>query len=137
MDKMKTLLFAAVAAISFGGVAHAGITCNMRDTVGNNLTYEFGDNTTNTSGGFGGTMVETGFEKNGTMVVSERGLRPIWIYGGNRDGGLNLYSRNAPGWVLSIVNGGATLTHNGRFAGGGTCSTPPAVTADNVGDQGL
>ena len=86
-------------------------------------------------------MVETGFEKNGRMTISEVGIRPIWIYSGNRGGGYNLYSRAAPGWMLSVdAVGGATLSHNGRFAGGGSCgasSTDMATTAGNVGDQGL
>lgn len=136
---MKNLLLAAVAAVCLGGVAHAGeIACNIQDTVGNRLTYVFGANSFNNNGTFGGTLVETGFEKNGKMVISERGQRPIWIYGGNQGGGFNLYSREAPGWALSVVGYGATLSHNGRFAGSGSCSVPaPTVTANNVGDQGL
>ena len=134
---MKKLLLAAIAAIALGGAAQAGeFGCNIQDTVGNRLTYLFGDNTTNANGTYGGTVVETGFEKNGRMVISERGLRPVWIYGGNTAGGFNLYSRAAPGWSLSIVGGGATLSHNGRFAGSGSCTSAPMVTAGNVGDQG-
>ena len=80
---------------------------HQNDTVGNNLTYAFGGNSTNTSGTFGGTMVETGFEKNGRMTISEVGIRPIWIYSGNRGGGYNLYSRAAPGWSLLSINAAA------------------------------
>ena len=136
---MKKLLLAAVAAISLGGAAQAGeFGCNIQDTVGNRLTYLFGDNTTNANGTYGGTVVETGFEKNGRMVISERGLRPVWIYGGNTAGGFNLYSRAAPGWAISVLQGGnATLTHNGYFAGGGSCQTTGGATQANVGDQGL
>jgi len=134
---MKTLLLAAVAAITLGGAAHAGdLVCNMRDTVGNNLTYTFADNTYNANGSYGGTMVETGFEKNGRMTISERGVRPIWIYGANQGGGFNLYSRSAPGWSLRSINGVAILAHNGRVAGNGSCGGFGGVTAANVGDQG-
>ena len=53
---MKNLLLAAIAAIALGGVAHAGeIACNIQDTVGNRLTYLFGDNTFNDNGTYGGT----------------------------------------------------------------------------------
>jgi len=137
---MNTKLLLAVAAISLSGAGHAGeFVCNVQDTVGNHLTYAFGANTTNANGAFGGTMVETGFKKNGQMVISERGLRPIWIYSGKQGGGLNLYSRADPGWMLSVDRaGGAMLSHNGRFAGGGACSgLAPALTAGSVGDQGL
>jgi hypothetical protein len=136
---MKKLLLAAVAAISLGGAAHAGeLVCNMNDTLGNRLTYVFGSNTYNANGTYGGTLVETGFEKNGTIVISERGSRPIWIYGSNRGGGFNLYSRSAPGWSLRSVNGNAILAHNGRLAGRGFCSASDTAgtTAANVGDQG-
>jgi hypothetical protein len=141
MKTMKRLVIAAVAAISLSGAAHAGVVCDMHDTVGNSLTYVFGANTVNTNGSFGGTMVETGFRKNGTNVVSDVGQRPIWVFGGNFAGGYNLYSRAAPGWSLSVLGGGsATLTHNGRFAGGGYCNRvddAPAQTTADVGDQGL
>jgi hypothetical protein len=137
-DRIKTLLLVAFATISIAGAAHAGVVCNVRDTAGNNLTYAFGENSHNGNGSFGGTMVETGFEKNGQMVISEKGVRPIWIYAGNVGGGYDLYSRANPGWVLSVTNSAATLGHNGRFAGSGSCTTSaPASTASNVGDQGL
>jgi hypothetical protein len=135
---MKRLLLAAVAAITIGGAANAGeLVCNMRDTVGNQLTYVFGDNTYNANGSFGGTLVETGFLKNGTAVISERGRRPIWIYGSNQGGGFNLYSRSTPGWSLRSANGVAIIEHNGRVAGNGYCSGGGYAAAGNVGDQGL
>jgi hypothetical protein len=95
-------LTATIATIIAGwGVAHAGgLVCNVQDTVGSRMVYAFGPNTTNANGSFGGTMVETGFEKNGRMVVSEVGVRPVWIYSGNMSGGFDLYSRAAPGWML-------------------------------------
>jgi opacity protein-like surface antigen len=136
---MKKLLLAAVGAISLGGAAHAGeLVCNMQDAIGNRLTYVFGPNTYNANGTYGGTLVETGFERNGHMVISEHGVRPIWIYGGNRGGGFNLYSRSAPGWSLRSVNGEAILAHNGRVAGNGFCNASDTAwaTAANVGDQG-
>jgi hypothetical protein len=98
-DRIKTLLLVAFATISIAGAAHAGVVCNVRDTAGNNLTYAFGENSHNGNGSFGGTMVETGFEKNGQMVISEKGVRPIWIYAGNVGGGYDLYSRANPGSI--------------------------------------
>ncbi len=135
---MKKLLLAAVALAALAVPAHAGVVCSIQDTFGNNLTYAFGGNTYNANGSFGGTMVETGFDKNGTAVISRVGQRPIWIYGGNRGGGYNLYSRAAPGWTISVLQGGsATLTHNGYFAGGGSCSAGGGGgTQASVGDQG-
>jgi opacity protein-like surface antigen len=140
MDEMKKLVLAAVAAISLSGAAHAGVVCDMHDTRGNSLTYAFGSNTVNTNGSFGGTMVETAFRKNGTNVISDVGQRPVWVFGGNVSGGYNLYSRAAPGWSLSVLgNGSATLTHNGRFAGGGYCNRAEEAASQttDVGDQGL
>jgi hypothetical protein len=137
---MKTLLVAAaVATVALSAPAYArgDITCSIRDTVGNNLTYAFGDNTFNAKGSFGGTEVETGFDKNGTSVFTEVGRRPIWVYGANTGGGFNLYSRAAPGWAISVVgNGAAMLTHNGRFAGNGWWQTAGGATQASVGDQG-
>jgi hypothetical protein len=139
---MKTALIvaAALAATFLTAPAHAAgdVVCSMRDTLGNNLTYAFGSNSFNANGTFGGTMVETGFKKNGTAVVSDVGQRPIWVYGSNAIGGFSLYSRAAPGWTLNVVsNGAAMLTHNGRFAGNGFCNTPlTGATQADVGDLG-
>jgi hypothetical protein len=116
--------------------AHAALTCNITDTVGNSLTYSFKGNSTNSNGSFGGTLVEDGFSKNGRVTLSPVGERPIWMFSGNMSGGFNLYSREAMGWHIDVVNGSATLFHGGRFAGNGSCVTRDAVTAGNVGDQG-
>jgi hypothetical protein len=133
---MKKLLLAAVAAISLAAPAHAAgdIVCSITDTLGNNLIYAFGNNTNtvgNTDRNFSGTMVETGFDKNGKSVFSRVGQRPIWIFNGGQNG-FSLYSREAPGWAIAVRRGDvATLTYNGRFAGGGSCQTEA-----DVGDQG-
>ena len=71
--------------------------------LGNNLVYAFADNSYNANGTFGGTVVETGFDKNGRSTFSQVGRRPIWIYGANQGGGFNLYSREAPGWTIGWV----------------------------------
>ena len=139
---MKKTLFAAVAMLAFvaPALARDDLICTITDTQGSTLIYGFADNTKNIDGSFGGTMVETGFDKDGKTVISKVGNRPIWVYGGNRSGGFNLYSREAPGWQISVTDlNDATLTHNGRFAGGGSCDTTEAATATNeytVGDQG-
>jgi opacity protein-like surface antigen len=133
---MKTLLLAAVAAISVSSAAHAyDLTCNVTDTVGNHLTYAFGINTHNADGSFGGTLVETGFEKNGRMVISERGARPVWIYNGANASTFSLWSREAPGWRIAVNGFSAELWHNNRFAGSGACVKQEGAT--DVADQGL
>ena len=105
------------------------------------MTYTFGDNTKNIDGSFGGTMVETSFDKDGKTVISKIGHRPIWIFDGNVRS-YNLYSREAPGWQISVIDLNATLIHNGRFAGHGNCDTEiadlPIVPTNEytVGDQG-
>ena len=80
------------------------LVCSVHDIGGNDLYYTFNGNSWNDDNSFGGTMVETGFKKNGTMVVSDVGKRPVWMFGGNVAGGMNLYSRAAPGWTLSLTN---------------------------------
>jgi hypothetical protein len=91
----KYLLSAAMVAALASSPAHAGVVCNVTDTLGNALTYEFGGNSHNVDGSFGGTMVETGFAKNGLVTVSPVGIRPIWTYSGNAFG-YTLNSREAP-----------------------------------------
>ena len=139
---MKRILMAAAAAVSLFAAlpAHAGTTvCHITDTYGNALTYSFVDNTYNTNGTYGGTVVEDGFMKNGRATVSPIGNRPIWVYGANRGGGFNLYSREAPGWAISSIGGRAILTHNNARVGWGTCGGAGGsyATAGNVGDQGF
>jgi opacity protein-like surface antigen len=90
---MRKLLLAAAALAALAAPARASdIVCGIRDAYGNNLVYAFGGNSYNANGTFGGTVVETGFDKNGTSVISRVGQRPIWVYGANRGGGFNLYS---------------------------------------------
>jgi hypothetical protein len=142
MLKMKkALIMAAALAILVAPAAQAkDIVCHMTDTLGNALTYAFGANSQNADGSFGGTMVETGFEKNGRMVLSEVGNRPIWTFSGDNRG-FTLYSREAPGWAISIArNDAAVLTHNGYRAGYGSCGATVAQSgpsADTVGDLGV
>jgi hypothetical protein len=138
MLRLTTTLIAACALVGPAPAASAAgkLSCNIQDTAGDRMIYMFGPNTINANGGFGGTMVETGFEKNGRMVFSERGVRPVWMYGGNEGGGFNLYSRADPGWSLSVAgDGAAMLLHGGRFAGNGSCHGD-GPTAGNVGDLG-
>jgi hypothetical protein len=137
LTKLTTTLIAACALIGSAPAASAGkLICKVQDTSGNHMVYMFGSNSTNADGSYGGTMVETGYERNGRVTFSERGVRPIWIYGGNAGGGLNLYSRADPGWSLSVAgDGSAMLLHGGRFAGNGGCSGGGA-TAGNVRDMG-
>ena len=77
-SKARRALAAAVATAVLTAPAYAAdIVCSTHDTVGNNLTYAFGGNSTNANGTFGGTMVETGFDRNGTSTFSQVGWRPI------------------------------------------------------------
>jgi hypothetical protein len=133
----RTLMLAAAAISLFAALpARAGTTvCNMTDNYGNALTYLFVDNTYNANGTYGGTVVEDGFMKNGRATVSPIGNRPIWVYGANRGGGFNVYSREAPGWSIRSIRGRAILAHNNSIVGYGTCGGG-GVTAYNVGDQG-
>ena len=71
---MRKLLLAAAALAALAAPARASnIVCGIRDAYGNNLVYAFGDNSYNANGTFGGTVVETGFDKNGTSVISRVG----------------------------------------------------------------
>ena len=149
---MKRIVAAALAIALSAPAAHAtsrgDLVCNVHDIGGNDFYYTFNGNSWNDDNSFGGTMVETGFKKNGTMVVSDVGKRPVWMFGGNVAGGMNLYSRAAPGWTLSLTNmktvngilsAHVTLDKNGRFIGGGDCLRPTktaATTSATVGDLG-
>jgi hypothetical protein len=137
--KFKTLI--AAALLAGASQAHAApsaaLTCSIGDIAGNALTYAFGPNSTNADGSLGGTMVEAAFDKNGTSTISVPGRRPIWIFKGYDDGSINLFSRSAPGWTISVgPSGAAQLTHNGQLRGAGSCAMS-ATTAGNVVDQGL
>ncbi len=125
-------LVIAAAAIYAGAVtlAHAELVCNIQDKGGNQLTYVFGPNTTNTQATFG-TLVEKSFRRNSANVVSDVGQRPVWLFS-DTVVGRDIISRANPGSTISTVGKGATLTHNGRFAGAGSCEW-----TDAVGDQGL
>ena len=145
---MKTAVFAAALIIG-ATAAHASswgdLLCSIKDTGRNNLIYTFGNNTENADGSVGGTFVETGLNKNGTVVTSQPGRRPVWIYTGNTVGGLTLYSRAAPGWSIIIGNinkangiyrADAMLFNNRTPVGTGECLRPEANTAATVGDLG-
>lgn len=131
---MRKFLFVSVVASLLCGAAQAGIVCSIQDTVGNQLTYVFGPNLDN-------SVVETAFEKNGRMVISEVGNRPVWTITTPGGGVFSYSSQDAPGWVLSS-NGytdQAVLTHNGGFAGSGSCSVggPDVPASTTVPDAGL
>jgi len=125
---LNTLLLGAALVMPIS--AHAGIVCSIQDTVGNQLTYVFGPNTRN-------SVVETGFQKNGRMVISEVGNRPVWIYSTDGDG-YGLSSQEAPGWVLAVNGyaGQSWLMHNGAVAGSGSCSVEPDHP-DTIPDAGM
>jgi hypothetical protein len=144
-------MFGTIATPAFASSA-TDLICTITDSQGSKLYYTFDGNTHNANGTDGGTMVETGFEKNGISVMSEVGQRPIWIWNSNRSNGVTLWSREAPGWFIGTANmrtvngwwsGRAELYHNSRFAGSGECTryvggvaSNGGVTASNVGDQG-
>jgi hypothetical protein len=149
---MRKLIIAAALLAGVSTQASASsmtdLGCTIRDTSGTTNYYTFDGNTKNANGTAGGTMVETGYEKNGVVVASEVGQRPIWIWNANRSGGFTLWSRNAPGWFIGTSNmhdvnglwtGHAELYHNNRFVGSGYCNriTNYGTSASNVGDQGL
>lgn len=149
---MKRILAAAALTIALSApAAHAteygDLLCHLHDIGDNNLYYTFNGNSWNVDNSFGGTMVETGFSKNGKSVISNVGQRPIWTFNENVAHGMNLHSREAPGWTLSLTNihtvngmwnSDVTLTKDGRFIGGGVCARPVsrAQTSATVGDLG-
>jgi hypothetical protein len=144
---LSVAMFAAVATPAFAS-SLTDLGCTIRDTSGTTNYYTFDGNTKNANGTAGGTMVETGYERNGVTVASEVGRRPIWIWNANRSGGVTLWSRQAPGWFIGTSNmttvngvwgGPAALYRNNRLVGSGSCSRilNNGVTASNVGDQGL
>ena len=136
---MKTALFATVALFALSIGTHAGeLSCRIQDTAGSQMTYIFSPNTAVSS--HSGTFVETGFEKNGRMIISEVGQRPVWIWADDASGGYYLSSIANPGWFINVdARGSAMLIHQSlgagrRFAGSGLCQ----VRTDNiVRDQGL
>ena len=146
----RTIAAMATAALLAGlSQAHAtgpnDIFCKVRNSAGNNLTYTFANNTDNANGSIGGTMVETGFDRNGNSQFSARGQRPIWIFGVNNWGGLTLRSRSAPGWALvqgaitsknGVLGAEAWLYHNNAVIAAGGCIRQQSDTADTVPDQG-
>jgi hypothetical protein len=129
---MKKYLLTAAALATFATPAFADkMICNMTDTAGNALTYEFGRNTPD-------SMVETGFVKNGRTTTSPVGIRPIWTVSKTSGNTWSMFSQEAPGWALNLVgDGDALLTHNRRPAGYGTCSTINTAANAPVGDVGI
>jgi hypothetical protein len=120
---LKSVIIAALLAAAAGS-AHAAEVCTITDTLGNDLTYEFGPNTNR-------TMVETSFTKNGRTTVSDVGTRPVWTWVNDQ----LLRSQEAPGWSINMESG--TLIHNGRVAGTGWCGEDASKVAGPVGDQGI
>jgi hypothetical protein len=147
------IMAAALAAVATPAFATSAtdLVCSIKDNTGNNLIYTFDGNSQNADGSVGGTMVETGFSKNGRDTFSPVGNRPIWVYEGNRVGGILLHSREAQGWRIGTgyLPAGdkfmvaANLFHGANIVGNGWCgrdmtaSNGGSVTASNVGDQGL
>ena len=153
---MRKVIIAAALLASVSSQAFAtsatDLVCSIKDNVGNNLIYTFDGNSRNADGSAGGTMVETGFEKNGRDTFSQVGNRPVWTWTLNRVGGVVLFSNEARGWRIGTGafppgNGRfsmpASLFHGERIVGEGWCgrdmtaSNGGGVTASNVGDQGL
>ena len=149
---LSVAMFGAIATPAFASSA-TDLICTITDLQGSKLYYTFDGNTHNANGTDGGTMVETGFEKNGRLGHVRSGpapdldmeLQPIpWRHA--------LVARGA-GWFLGTLNmrtvngwwsGPAELYHNSRLAGSGECTryvggiaSNGGVTASNVGDQGL
>jgi len=92
MNRLHSLFWGGAAlAIAFGaGQAHAGITCNLSDTQGNNLTYSFA------KGGHGYTN-EVSVKRNG-VVISNGG--PSW-------------ARSVGRLPMTLSQGGWTITYEG------------------------
>jgi hypothetical protein len=67
----RTVTLAAALLMAAPCLAKDGIVCVYQDNQGNRLGYAFGENTP-------GTLVETVFRKNGKVVFSEKGERPVW-----------------------------------------------------------
>ena len=142
---MKTPIALAVAATVAAitpAVAHdysSDFVCSVTDNTGNHLVYTFANNTGNADGSAGGTYVETGFVKNGQPVVSPVGYRPIWFWAVNGASGV-IASKEAPGWRIVLDPAmRATLAHNGRQVGWGSCSRGGGAVAsvpnNAVGDM--
>lgn len=120
--------------------------CAITDTAKNSIVYSFTGNSRNANGSDGGTVVETGFEKNGIDTMSPVGKRPIWVFSANNVQGYTYQPRNQPSWALiaghidmrgGMYHADAMLVHNGRFAGSGYCVRAlPAPTGATVPDLG-
>ena len=149
---MNRILTAALAIATLAGVSSAHATqntdlfCSVTDTQGSKIIYTFANNSDNADGSVGGTMVETGFSKNGHDVFAPVGGRPIWIVSLNRLGGLTIASRNDAGWALvegavgnnrGVYAGPVALYHNNRIVASGGCARRGMETAGNVSDRGL
>ena len=64
------------------------------------------------------------------------GQRPVWR-SFSRANALVVSSQDAPGWYLTIHDGGTTvLKHNDRLAGTGECISPRYGKSGDVGDVG-
>jgi hypothetical protein len=142
MKPLIALAVAATVAAITPAVAHdysSDFVCSVTDNTGNRLVYTFANNTGNADGSAGGTYVETGFVKNGQPVVSPVGYRPIWFWAVNGASGV-IASKEAPGWRIVLDPAmRATLAHNGRQVGWGSCSRGGGAVAsvpnNAVGDM--
>jgi hypothetical protein len=142
---------AALAAIALAltGSANAhdynsDIVCRVTESDGQRSAWSFASNTIGADGSPVSTFVETSYLGHGKSVVSQAGLRPVWVMTPNRMGGMSLLSQSNPGWSLVVSNvgrsgptmlgGDAALIHNGALVGVGQCAKRAIPTASTVGD---
>jgi chemotaxis protein histidine kinase CheA len=97
-----------------------GLLCSIRDIANNDLVYGFANSTT---GPVGGTLVETVFEKNGTNLAAPS-VRKVWTWTSHPDN-VVIVSNDTPDWSISINGIVASLIHNNRIVGNGSCSRRP------------
>ena len=132
---MRSIIIAAAALVAIGGAAHASsadnaaLVCNITDSERQQPDLRIRRNTET-------TYVETGFRKNGKNVISDVGQRPVW-HSFSKAHAMVVSSQDAPGWYLTIHDGGTTvLKHNDRLAGTGECISPRYGKSRDVGDVG-
>ena len=104
---MKTRMAIIIASLALSGTANShdfssDIICAITDTSGKVNGYAFANNTENADGSVGGTMVETRYAGGRITAQSEPGSRPVWVWYGNKAGGMTLESRDAPGWKIGM-----------------------------------
>jgi hypothetical protein len=145
---LRPIAFAGVAlALAGSAEAHdfsSDIICRVIESDGQRSAWSFAPNTVGVDGSAVSTFVETSYLGHGKTVVSQAGLRPVWVMTPNRMGGVTLLPQSNPGWSLVVSNvarsgpivlgGDATLIHNGALVGVGQCAKRALPTAATVGD---